>query len=68
MSLDKIIATIEEGSNYNPDDVSITFREGLNMRAIAKLIADNTDNSEDDVFSLLKDEDYLDSLISKYWF
>lgn len=68
MNLDKIVSILESGSNYNPDDISITFREGLNMRRIASLIAANTDNSEDDVFNTLKDTDYLDELINKYWF
>lgn len=68
MSLDKIIAKIEEGSNYNPDDVTITFREGLNMRFIADLIAKNTDNTTDDVFDKLEDSKYISGLIDKYWF
>ncbi len=64
----KIIDTLEAGKVTNPDVVMITFREGLNMRAIAKLIAKNTPNTEADVFSVLSDTAYLDSLISKYWF
>ena len=50
------------------DEVKITFVEGKNMRWVAKKIAENTENTEDDVFNLLKDEEYLDSLIEKYWF
>ena len=68
MNMDEIVAKLEEGSNYNPDDITVTFREGLNMRGIAKIIATNTDNTEDDVFNTLKDSNYLDELISKYWF
>lgn len=68
MNMDEIVETLEKGSNVNPYDVTVTFREGLNMRAIAKIIADNTDNSEDDVYNTLKDVDYLEDLISKYWF
>ena len=68
MNLDEIVEILEKGSNYNPDDITVTFREGLNMRSIAKIIASNTDNCEDDVFNTLKDSDYLDELINKYWF
>lgn len=50
------------------DEIKITFIEGKNMRWIAKTIADKTVNTEDDVYELLKDEEYLDSLIDKYWF
>ena len=38
------------------------------MRYYAKQIAANTNNTEEDVFNLLKDEKYIDSLIEKYWF
>ena len=38
------------------------------MRYIAKKIAENTNNSENDVFSLIEDEEYIDALISRYWF
>lgn len=50
------------------DEVKITFIEGKNMRWVAKTIAEKTVNTEEDVFELLKDEEYLDSLIDKYWF
>lgn len=50
------------------DEVKITFIEGKNMRWIAKTIAEKTDNTEEDVFALLEDEAYIDSLIEKYWF
>ncbi len=49
-------------------DVRITFIEGKNMRWIAKEIAENTNNTEEDVFSLLEDEAYINSLIQEYWF
>ena len=50
------------------DEIRITFIEGKNMRWIAKKIAEHTSNTEEDVFNLLEDEDYIDSLIEKYWF
>ncbi|MCM1370793.1 MAG: endolytic transglycosylase MltG [Clostridium sp.] len=46
----------------------ITFKEGLNMSQIASLIASKTNNKEEDVYEVLKDEEYIDSLIEKYWF
>lgn len=68
MGVEKIIKTLENGSDANIDVISITFVEGKNMRYIAKTISDNTNNTEEDVYSLLNDTNYLDSLISKYWF
>jgi len=50
------------------DEVKITFIEGKNMKWIAKKIAENTINTEEDVFSLLENEEYIDSLVEKYWF
>ena len=38
------------------------------MRWVAKKIAESTNNTEDDVYNLLKDEEYIDTLIEKYWF
>ena len=46
----------------------LTFIEGKNMRWVAKMIAEKTNNTEEDVFSLLENEEYIDSLIEKYWF
>ncbi len=68
MSLPKIIDALENGESINPNLVNVTFREGINMRKVASIIAENTDNTEDDVFNLLNDEEYIDSLINKYWF
>lgn len=67
MNLDEIINTLNEGG-YNENEISITFKEGINMIGIAKLIKENTSNSEDDVYKKLKDEKYLNSIIEKYWF
>ncbi|MDO4962577.1 MAG: endolytic transglycosylase MltG [bacterium] len=68
MSVKDIIDTFSKGNTYNPDAVVITFKEGKNIRSVASLIAKNTSNSENDVYNLLKDKDYLNTLKSKYWF
>lgn len=66
-NLDKIINTLKKGG-VNENEISITFKEGINIRNIAKLIKENTSNSEEDVYKTLKDEKYLNSVIEKYWF
>ena len=46
MNLKEIINILEEGNSYNPDQVVITFKEGLNVRKIAKLVEEETINSK----------------------
>lgn len=67
-SLEEIIAVLEKGSNYDPNVFNITFREGLNIRQIAELISKNTDIKTDDIYNKLKNKEYLNNLINKYWF
>lgn len=62
-----ILTHIVNGDVAN-EEVKITFIEGKNMRWIAKTIAKSTNNTEEDVFNLLENEEYIDSLIDKYWF
>lgn len=68
MSLKEIIDMLEKGNSYNPDEIRITFKEGVNVRKIAKLIDEETNNSYDDVMNLMNDSEYIDYLIDKYWF
>ena len=68
MGLDDIINVIRKGNNYNPNVVTITFQEGINMRKVAEIIASKTNNTTNDVFDKLKDTTYLDKLIEEYWF
>lgn len=67
MSVADIVAQLEKG-NIVDETVTITFPEGKNMRWIVSTIADKTNNSENQVYGLLSDEEYLDTLIDKYWF
>jgi len=68
MGLEEIIDIIRKGNNYNPDMITITFQEGINMRKVAEIIGSKTNNTKEDVFNKLKDNGYLDELIDKYWF
>lgn len=65
------MATIIEhiiNGEVSSDEIRITFVEGKNIRWFADIIAQKTINTEDDVYELLEDEEYIDSLIEKYWF
>jgi len=68
MSLKDIITTLETHATYNPDAINITFPEGINMTRVAKIISESTNNTEESVFELLKDTDFLDEMIERYWF
>lgn len=68
MSLIDVVNMLKNHNTYNPDAVTITFPEGINIKRIAKIIAANTNNTEDSVYALLKDNTFLDEMIAKYWF
>ena len=68
MKLKEIIKILEEGNSYNPDAIKVTFKEGLNVRKIARVIEEETNNTYDDVLKVVGDSEYIDSLINKYWF
>lgn len=68
MDLGKIIEVLEKGSNYNPNLIKLTFKEGLRITDYAKVIGDNTNHTYDEVISVMKDKEYINSLITKYWF
>lgn len=58
----------KNGIVFKDSNFNITFVEGKTFSYIAKTIAKSTNNSEQDVYDLLKDTEYIDSLIQKYWF
>jgi UPF0755 protein len=68
--IDNVSDIINKISNGDVIDESIklTFIEGQTIEDYAKVIAENTVNTEEDVYNLLKDEEYIDSLIQEYWF
>lgn len=68
MSLKEITQSLQSGIVFDPEQMNFTYLEGKNIRWIAKEIASKTNNTEDDVYSLLEDEKYINSLIDKYWF
>ena len=68
MSLKKIVKSLKDGSNYNPNLVVLTFKEGKRITDYAKLIADNTNHEYDEVINVFKDQEYMNTLINEYWF
>lgn len=68
MSLSEIIDILEKGNSYNPNQILVTFKEGLNIRKIANVVSSETNVSYDDFIATVGDKKYIDELISKYWF
>lgn len=68
MSTEELVEALREGSTKNPNEIQITFQEGLNMRQIASIISNKTDNSYDSVIQKSNDPTYLKKVIEKYWF
>ncbi len=66
-STKKIIELLSNG-DYEKSGIRITFKEGNTIKAVAKEIAKKTNISEEQVYDKLKNNAYIDSLISKYWF
>lgn len=68
MNLKEIADMLKTGIMHDPNQLNITYLEGKNIRWLANKIAETTNNTEDDLISLLEDKEYIDSLIEKYWF
>ena len=65
--LSQIVAHLVNG-DVASDEIKITFIEGKTIKDFAKVIEKKTVNTEEDVYELLEDEEYIDHLIEKYWF
>lgn len=68
MSLKEIAESLQSGIVYDPEQMNFTYLEGKNIRWLAQEIAAKTNNTENDLYELLEDENYIDSLIQEYWF
>lgn len=68
MNVEEIVDKLRKGDTVEPNAITLLFKEGLNIREIATIIAENTNNTEENVFETLEDTEYIDSLIDKYWF
>ena len=66
MGVKKIVDILESGQTSNGG--GIVFKEVINIRMVAKLISENTNNDYEDVLTYMNNKEYIDTLISKYWF
>lgn len=68
MNLKEITEMLKTGIMHDPNQLSLTYLEGKNFRWLAKKIAEETSNTEEEVMAVVEDEKYIDTLIDKYWF
>lgn len=66
MNVEDIVKILSSGASAKA--VTITFKEGINMRKVISLITENTDITEQEILDKLSDQEYLKRLIDKYWF
>lgn len=67
MSVEEIVKKFQAG-DVVIKEIKVTFQEGKNMRDIAKIISENTNNSYEDVMKVFEDKEYAKGLIEEYWF
>ncbi len=68
MNIMTIHSILSGNSISNKETFTMTFKEGENVRDLISLITSNTNITKEEILNKLSDNDYLDSLISKYWF
>ena len=68
MDIPTMVDIIEKGNDVNKEQVSILFKEGINYRNFARTASSKLSATEEDFYEVLKDEEFIDSLIEKYWF
>ena len=68
MGSKKIVDILYKGQASDSNKVKITFKEGNNIRKMAKIVSTNTNITEEDFLKTINDKEYLKELIKKYWF
>lgn len=68
MGVKEILNMLGKGSNYNPNAIKITLREGVNLNTFASEIAPFLSYTKEELLTAWNKETFLDEVISKYWF
>lgn len=68
MTLKEITKSLQSGIVLDPEQLNFTYLEGKNIRWLAEEIAEKTNNTKQEVYELLENDNYINSLIDEYWF
>ena len=59
MSLEEIAEMLQTGTMSDPNRITITYLEGKPMWWLAEIIETKTNNSKEDVYNVLANEEYI---------
>ena len=68
MSVPEIVKVLSNKDSSKDNTIKITFREGLNITQMAKIVEEKTDIKAEEFINKIADKTYLNSLIQDYWF
>jgi len=68
LTVKEMVSMLENQETYLPNAFFVTIPEGKNIRQIAQIVADNTDNTYDEFIDACSDTEYVTGLINRYWF
>ena len=68
MSVSEIVETLSNKNNLKDASIKITFKEGIKIVDMASIIEQKTGISKDEFISTINNDEYINTLISKYWF
>ncbi len=68
MNVREIIKVLSDEKSRENGTIKLTFREGLNITQMAKIVEEKTDIKADEFINKLSDKTYLETLKKDYWF
>ena len=68
MSVREIVKVLSDKDGGKNNTIKLTFREGLNITQIAKIVEEKTDITADEFINKIADKTFLQSLQQDYWF
>ena len=68
MSLSELIDALSTGENIENETITVTFVEGKRFPYYVSKISETFGYSEDEIYSKVNSQEFLDSLIKDYWF
>ena len=66
MTLDQIISSLKTGKVINEAAIKMTIPEGIHLKEITDIIANHTNHSAENVWKMLNDHEFIDSLMNQY--
>ena len=68
MSVREIVKVLSDKDGGKNNTIKLTFREGLNITQMAKIVEEKTDITADEFINKIADKTFLQSLQQDYWF